>query len=748
MKGMSNAKYDRPGCLSDDSFNVVQAREQLSGRGQRLDCDFDRSFTQHKYGDPSQVVSRRQLLDVPVQVHGLSVHSAIATPAIQRMNSIEHRANVGPLHLCGPPIVDNISNVSNIAVTMNSPLSGVSTSYSCAQHLSARGGFTPRYKALIRTESMPTSTFVVSKIYRDRLGKIITSAWNDQNVLLGMHPRTYSGSKSDYVWACHAKEWCSSCVSLACLILANKFIQDSAYSNKSWSVWSDVALAEINNLELAVIKCIGFDLYIQKEEFDVAAVKYLESVNPPQETLTQYTNMGTSSAVRARGENSQQSHVEGTSTRFLSPAPQRSESYHVLNDGLGFGGGGVGTVGATTDMSNAQYMLMPQQQMQHQNTHQHAQQVHTPKRRSSHTTPNLSQVGRQGAITKILTPYNTLSTRNTAMGGDIGHRTGSGPLSRSLHTRGHSISAINMTTLSVNNSEQRWPSPMATTSRNFQGNPLCRQSSTGSGTNFPATQNVSISCLLDDNSTHFLQQLNIEPNTASMMPRDSKMQMQGDQYLLMVQQQQDVLINQQKAQLTTQQHTQQPCQQQMLTQAYTQDQRRQQIHQRQNMQAQHNQNLRQIQLYDLDPQHNHHQITSQGSQLEYQQHMKSDPLRDIRVRNMMEVDETMFEQLKINGRRRSMSYGKNSTLFKQATNRMHYSSEALPQLPQNMGNRFGANLDPQQHFHQPIQGQGIEGESRIHPSVRRNSLEPMMQYQQCQAHQHEQHQQQSRQGDR
>ncbi|KNC77767.1 hypothetical protein SARC_09782 [Sphaeroforma arctica JP610] len=173
-------------------------------------------------------------------------------------------------------------------------LSGNPQEFSCVYHKGVGGSFTYKYKELILTESIATSTFVVSKIYRDRIGqKYAGGGWHPNVFREESHhntdrkgsPMEFIAGSKNYIRACNTKEWCYSCVSLACLILANKFIQDQAYSNSSWSEWSEVPLVYLNKIEEEVLIAIGFDLHIYKEEFDAEAVLYLTSIGNPNSTL-------------------------------------------------------------------------------------------------------------------------------------------------------------------------------------------------------------------------------------------------------------------------------------------------------------------------------------------------------------------------------------------------------------------------------------------------------------------------------
>lgn len=51
------------------------------------------------------------------------------------------------------------------------------------------------------------------------------------------------------------------------LILAHKCLDDNTYSNKTWSEITKIPVAEINNLEMAFMKCINFKIYVSRIEY-------------------------------------------------------------------------------------------------------------------------------------------------------------------------------------------------------------------------------------------------------------------------------------------------------------------------------------------------------------------------------------------------------------------------------------------------------------------------------------------------
>lgn len=57
-------------------------------------------------------------------------------------------------------------------------------------------------------------------------------------------------------------------VSIAGLMLANKFVDDNTYTNKTWSEVSGIELVDINRMEREFLKGLGFTLYVDKARYE------------------------------------------------------------------------------------------------------------------------------------------------------------------------------------------------------------------------------------------------------------------------------------------------------------------------------------------------------------------------------------------------------------------------------------------------------------------------------------------------
>ncbi|KAI0719065.1 cyclin-domain-containing protein [Cerioporus squamosus] len=57
-------------------------------------------------------------------------------------------------------------------------------------------------------------------------------------------------------------------VAIAALMLANKFVDDNTYTNKTWSEVSGIDLTEVNRMEREFLLGIDFDLYVDKNTYE------------------------------------------------------------------------------------------------------------------------------------------------------------------------------------------------------------------------------------------------------------------------------------------------------------------------------------------------------------------------------------------------------------------------------------------------------------------------------------------------
>ncbi|KAH8101407.1 cyclin-domain-containing protein [Cristinia sonorae] len=57
-------------------------------------------------------------------------------------------------------------------------------------------------------------------------------------------------------------------VAIGALVLANKFVDDNTYTNKTWSEVSGIELAELNRMEREFLLGIDFDLYVDKPTYE------------------------------------------------------------------------------------------------------------------------------------------------------------------------------------------------------------------------------------------------------------------------------------------------------------------------------------------------------------------------------------------------------------------------------------------------------------------------------------------------
>ncbi|KNC85677.1 hypothetical protein SARC_02161 [Sphaeroforma arctica JP610] len=488
---------------------------------------------------------------------------------LQRQQQQQQQETLAQIALAGGPLAVEGSDAGGQGTLPSAVLNRAP--HRCEQHSTLLGQFMPKYRDLIKQGSMPMPTFIVTSIYLDRLTSVIIRKYSEKANRLGLSKvsRRYNGSYSDFLWACQVMEWCVSCTWLACLILANKFIHDSAYSNKSWSTWSSCSLQSINEMELNVTLCMEFDFYVGKEEFERAQVSFENTELPTARVDSDYgAALGTGMSTNMNGVN-----VDlGTTMNLNSNVDSNSNMNGLtvthstgvngtldinglsIDDSIRFSNNGQFEPNSSGFSNNVliqqqlqqqqlqqqvrfQQQIQQQQQQQEdllqQQQIQNLQQTHTPgtRRRSSHTThttPTFSLSGRIGGGSKALTPYgipNRLNNDTNTPGGGSMRAIGSGNISRRANGRGNSISALSV---------ELYPSPIVQGVQNgkamaqsmcsnnnqsifnnvsiFSGGPAVRRSRAGTTSghsNYSSTSNI----LEDAAVVSHLQAMKINSNS-------------------------------------------------------------------------------------------------------------------------------------------------------------------------------------------------------------------------------------------
>ncbi|KAI0063231.1 hypothetical protein BV25DRAFT_1915551 [Artomyces pyxidatus] len=76
-------------------------------------------------------------------------------------------------------------------------------------------------------------------------------------------------------------------VAVAALMMANKFVDDNTYTNKTWSEVSGIELTEVNKMEREFLEGIDFGLYVDKQTYD-AWVNLLKGLVMAKEKDSRY----------------------------------------------------------------------------------------------------------------------------------------------------------------------------------------------------------------------------------------------------------------------------------------------------------------------------------------------------------------------------------------------------------------------------------------------------------------------------
>ncbi|TFK48047.1 hypothetical protein OE88DRAFT_1665098 [Heliocybe sulcata] len=135
-------------------------------------------------------------------------------------------------------------------------------------------------------------------------------------------------------------------VAVAALMMANKFVDDNTYTNKTWSEISSISLNEINKMEREFLMGVDFDLYVDKSTYE-SWLNLLKGLVMAKEKDSRRWHRGRGKDVRAIGRvapatahrpsaRSRQEENGGTTRRYrarstspISRAPTYSDSsYH------------------------------------------------------------------------------------------------------------------------------------------------------------------------------------------------------------------------------------------------------------------------------------------------------------------------------------------------------------------------------------------------------------------------------------
>ncbi|KAH9947355.1 cyclin-domain-containing protein [Amylocystis lapponica] len=127
-------------------------------------------------------------------------------------------------------------------------------------------------------------------------------------------------------------------VAVAALMMANKFVDDNTYTNKTWSEVSGIELDEINRMEREFLLGIDFGLYVDKTTYD-SWLNLLKGLIMAKEKDSQHwrrSGWHSRSSRLGKGQKpltSQYRRSRSTSHRARSSSPSHSVSYPpVMSD--------------------------------------------------------------------------------------------------------------------------------------------------------------------------------------------------------------------------------------------------------------------------------------------------------------------------------------------------------------------------------------------------------------------------------
>ncbi|KAA1468359.1 hypothetical protein DENSPDRAFT_833625 [Dentipellis sp. KUC8613] len=108
--------------------------------------------------------------------------------------------------------------------------------------------------------------FSVSSVFVQFMQKLLETTQVSQSVIvLSLHYIYRLKTHNAVTIPCPGSEFR---VAVAGLMLANKFVDDNTYTNKTWSEVSGIELAEVNKMEREFLSGLSWDLYVDKGTYD------------------------------------------------------------------------------------------------------------------------------------------------------------------------------------------------------------------------------------------------------------------------------------------------------------------------------------------------------------------------------------------------------------------------------------------------------------------------------------------------
>ncbi|KAG5652828.1 hypothetical protein H0H81_003452 [Sphagnurus paluster] len=115
-------------------------------------------------------------------------------------------------------------------------------------------------------------------------------------------------------------------IAVAGLMMANKFLDDNTYTNKTWSEVSGIDLTEINKMEREFLVAVDFNLYVDKPTYE-SWLNLLKGLVMAKERDSQHFRK---SRTRVRASKSSHSHGStGPASRTYSSLKYRAPTYRA-----------------------------------------------------------------------------------------------------------------------------------------------------------------------------------------------------------------------------------------------------------------------------------------------------------------------------------------------------------------------------------------------------------------------------------
>ncbi|KAK0232660.1 cyclin-domain-containing protein [Armillaria fumosa] len=120
-------------------------------------------------------------------------------------------------------------------------------------------------------------------------------------------------------------------IAVAALMMANKFLDDNTYTNKTWSEVSGIELSEINRMEREFLMGVDFNLYVDKKTYE-SWLSLLKGLVLAKERDSRHFRKSRTPARSSRLAATHSPSTRSYSSRYAIPAPRaRSTSPNQIS---------------------------------------------------------------------------------------------------------------------------------------------------------------------------------------------------------------------------------------------------------------------------------------------------------------------------------------------------------------------------------------------------------------------------------